>query len=94
MRDATLDLGLSGALLETSHSLGETGIPVEVRLAIPVQALQTEVPMTLGARLLRVERRQEGAGPVVWRQGVQFVAPGKGDRVMLQNFLFQQMLEG
>lgn len=89
-----LDLGLGGALLETSHALGETGSPVEVRLAIPVQAMQTEVPMTLGARLLHVERRQEGAGPTVWRQGVQFEAPGKDDRVMLQHFLFQQMLEG
>jgi len=45
--------------------LGETGSPVEVRLTIPVQALKAEVPVTLGARLLHVERRQEGGGPGV-----------------------------
>lgn len=89
-----LDLGLGGALLETSHALGETGSPVEVRLAIPVDSTQAEVPMTLVARLQRIDRHQEGAGPPVWRQGVKFEGCGREERMRLQNFLLRQMLEG
>lgn len=87
-----LDLGMGGALLETAHALGAAGQAVTLRFAIPVEAMQEEVPLTLSAQVLHVQRHQDGNAPATWRQGVAFASPGKGERVMLQNFLFGVLL--
>lgn len=87
-----LDLGMGGALLETAHAIGTAGHDVKLRFAIPVEAMQEEVPLTLSAQVLHVQRHQAGNGPATWRQGVVFASPGKGERLMLQNFLFGVLL--
>ncbi len=87
-----LDLGMGGAQLETAHPLGEAGKRVALRFAIPVEAMQEEVPLRLTARVLHGERHQAGNAPATWRHGVVFESPSKGERVMLQNFLFSVLL--
>lgn len=89
-----LDLGMGGALLETAHALGTEGKTVTLRFAIPVEAMQEEVPLTLSAQVLHVQRHESGNAPATWHHGVAFASPGKDERVMLQNFLFGILVEG
>ena len=88
-----LDLGMGGALVESAHPLGEPGEGVEVRFSFPVEQLEREVPLTVTASLLHVEAHPTGDAPPTWRQGVKFQRLGKGEKVMLQNFLLKMLVD-
>lgn len=89
-----IDLGLGGAQVECAHPLGAPGETAELRFAFPVEPLEGDVTLTVRAKILHAEPFHGAYGPTTWRHGVEFQGLGKGDRVMLQNFLFASLLHG
>jgi len=88
-----LDLGMGGALVESAHRLGQPGEAVEVRISFPVEPILSEVQLNLTASILHVESHHDVDSLPSYRHGIEFRDLGKGDSVMLQNFLFRLLLE-
>lgn len=88
-----LDLGMGGALVESNHPLGQPGQVLELRFAFPVPPLEGEVSLCVEAVLQHVDAHHGSDGLSAWRHGVAFRGLGKGDSVMLRNFLFRLLLE-
>ncbi len=82
-----LDLGLGGALVESGHSLGEEGEELDLRFTIPVELLEQDIELNTASGLLHVQSHRRDDGPQTYRHRLKFQDLGKGERVLLQNFL-------
>ena len=88
-----LDLGMGGSLVESTHQLGQPGETVELRISFPVEPILGEIQISVAATILHVEPYHAADALPTYRHGVEFRDLGKGDSVMLQNFLFRLLLE-
>ena len=82
-----LDLGLGGALVESGHSLGEAGDELELRFTLPVELLEQDVELSTASALLQVQPHRREDSPQTYRHRLKFQDLGKGELVLLQNFL-------
>lgn len=79
--------------MECDHALGEEKGEVDLRFLLPVAAMGKEMPLTVAARLVHHESLCAEDGLQVHRHAVEFLGLGKGEKVLLQNFLYQLILE-
>ena len=88
-----LDLGEGGSQIETMHVLGEAGAPVELRFGFPLPHFEQEVTLSVPGKLHPGEAQQREDGLRDYRYGVEFDALGGNEALLLQNFLFNLLLD-
>ena len=88
------DLSISGALLESESQLGEVGESIVLTLKITTKATRQEVLITCKAKIRNMQEAPQNIDSKArkFRHGVQFDSLSDSEVVMLQNYIYEALL--
>lgn len=89
------DLSVTGALVAADVQLGEQGEHISIAFSFRIRPTNQEVRMELGATIRNIQRKKadKQKNAPLFTHGIEFNTVDPTDQVMLQNFVYESLIE-
>jgi c-di-GMP-binding flagellar brake protein YcgR len=88
-----IDLSADGALIKARQQLAEKSQTVVLSFRVNIHNMEALLTTKAVVRNIFTDEEKEGADPLKYHHGVQFLDLQANDRVILQSLIYQQMIE-